>query len=451
MLRNIRRVSSSPRISSNSTSILNHVTVTCVPGLEFILSAELRMLGIQHQAPQSRARKRRGEIQLQNIHSKDDLFRCCLYLGTATQVRCLCGSFKARGLPELRRKAANISWTEMLKPNAIEDGSLDIRVVSRKSKLYHTGAIRERVLESINQHFGQKDHQENDRDKENKNVSKTGEKSSSPVVPTVLLDINVFEDEVQIFVNAYPTPLHQRGYRKPVAKAPLREDLAFAMLFTAGWTPAWSLDATKATQNEWCGLVDPFCGSGTIAIEGAAMALGLPPGRLKEHSPFRGTVLENAESWSTIIRRSLAISKMNRLDVSISASDRDSGAVEATKINAIKAGVMNALTVQNVSLSGQKWFANPSVSPSSILLVTNPPFGKRISSKSSSTGLLSLFQTLCHAMRCLDREHGRRSRGIILTDNPKLLRRSGVFPFETSFKTSHGGIKVSAMKFDAGN
>jgi putative N6-adenine-specific DNA methylase len=402
------------------------------------------MLGIQHHAPPSRTKKKNGEIKLQKVCTTDDLFRCCLYLGTATQVHLRCASFGARGLPELKRKIASMSWNKILKPDSIKNGNLDVRVVSSKSKLYHTGAIRDRVLQGIDQHFG------NDEDHYNKEER---QKRGSDTFPTVLLNVNVLRDEVQISINAYPTPLHQRGYRKQVAKAPLREDLAFAMLFTAGWTPAWSLDDEKMTGNEWQGLMDPFCGSGTIAIEGAAMMLGLPPGRLRDRSPFQGTLLEDTQNWSAIVRNSIAKAEMKQLDktsLSISASDRDLGAVEATKANAQRAGVLNALTIERASLSGQRWFEKPSESPSSLLVVTNPPFGKRISSKSSPKGILTLYQSLGHFIQRLAHKHARKACGVVLTNNPALVMRSGIsIPFKTSFKTFHGGLKVSAMKFDA--
>jgi len=444
ILPQIARVGFSSDVRSDS--LFDHATVSCLPGLEPALSAELRMLGIQHHAPPSQRKKNAGEIKLQKVCTTNDLFRCCLYLGTATQVHLRCESFASRGLPELKRKIASMPWNEILKPDSIKNGNLDVRVVSSKSKLYHTGAIRDRVLQGIDQHFG------NDEDHYNQEER---QKRGSDTFPTVLLNVNVLRDEVQISINAYPTPLHQRGYRGQVAKAPLREDLAFAMLFTAGWTPAWSLDDENTTEDEWQGLMDPFCGSGTIAIEGAAMMLGLPPGRLRHSSPFEGTLLEDTKKWSKIIRKSLAkaeyMKQFDKTSLSISASDRDAGAVEATKANAERAGVLNALTIQRAALFGQRWFEKPSESPSSLLVVTNPPFGKRISSNSSPKGILTLYQSLGHFIERLARKHARKACGVVLTSNPALVTKSGIsIPFKTSFKTFHGGLKVSAMKFDVG-
>ena len=177
--------------------------------------------------------------------------------------------------------------------------------------------------------------------------------------------------------------------------------------------------------------------------------LGLPPGRFRDSSPFEGTILENSQHWSTLLGNAVDANDMDKTSVSISASDRDAGAVEATKANAKRAGVLDAIAVARAPLSGQRWFEEPFESPSSFLVVTNPPYGKRISSKASTQGLLTLYQSLGHSIQTLVRDHERRTCGVVLTTNPDLLTRSGVsFPFKTSFKTFHGGLKVSAMKFD---
>ena len=182
------------------------------------------------------------------------------------------------------------------------------------------------------------------------------------------------------------------------------------------------------------------------------MMLGLPPGRFRDCSPFEGTVLEDVHSWSRLLRNSLDTAQKIEFDNNsfpITASDRDAGAIDATRANAERAGVLDAITIERAPLSGQRWFEHRLESPPSFLVVTNPPYGKRISSKASTKGLLTLYQSLGHSLKTLVRDHERRMCGIVLTTNPDLLTRSGVsFPFKTSFKTFHGGLKVSAMKFD---
>eukprot|EP00957_Ditylum_brightwellii_P177897 13550177-Ditylum_brightwellii.AAC.1 len=105
------------------------------------------------------------------------------------------------------------------------------------------------------------------------------------------------------------TPLHKRGYKLEVAKAPLREDLAFALLRCAGWgtNPAMTssnFHGDRKTNSYYNSnfLLDPFCGSGTILIEGAAMAVGLPPGRLRP-PPLWGTKLFDDDGWRKLVEK----------------------------------------------------------------------------------------------------------------------------------------------------
>jgi putative N6-adenine-specific DNA methylase len=356
-------------------------------------------------------------------------------------------------LAELRRKTAKIDWSLFLRdPFAGETKSqrnfhsIAVRATASKSKLYHTAAIRERLLLGIYESFG---YTETDKiDLETILDSSTpSDDNLQSNTSNLLLDVSIERDQVEVFINAFATPLHQRGYRYQVAKAPLREDLAFSMLFTAGWIPSWMSDFegdNDTSDDEWEGLMDPFCGSGTIAIEGAAMAAGLPPGRLKP-APFQGTTLEDSSKWECLVHNACFKAMNIEKPFKISASDRDAGAVQAALANAKRAGVWKYMegNVHQTSLSGQPWFEDPSRSPHSFLVVTNPPFGQRVSHKSK---LLPLYQTLGHSICQGIEKHKHRVKGVVLTDDPRFVRTIGpAFQFDTILQTNHGGIKVSAM------
>ena len=393
--------------------LLQHVSVTCLPGLESVLSQELTMLGIPHPSPVSSSSKRttknrknqhehakNGTIHLPSTTTIEEVFRCCLYLGSASQLRVRVSSFTARGLSELQRKTGqSFAWEELFVRGNItvddedddatrtrpsEQGAderlssrLEVRVKASKSKLYHSGAIRERILQGIQE---QREHHGPNHLHNNTHTGRgRGTGAEEKGAERIVLDVEVYRDQVQIFLTAFPTPLHRRGYRLAQGKAPLREDVAFAMLFMAGWYPAWM---QHSGPSRWDGLMDPFCGSGTIGIEGAAMKLGLPPGRLKHQtSPFTGTVLADFHQWSHAVSlAAAAATATNNARVPrkfVSVSDRNAGAVNATLANARSAGVLEALIIETAALSNQRWFdQHPSDAPSSLLVVTNPPFGK---------------------------------------------------------------------------
>jgi putative N6-adenine-specific DNA methylase len=446
------------RSKKNDTAIFinDEVVVICHPGLESVLATELRALGLEARPVTKDSKRGRLIIQTTTV-TDEDLFRCCLFLGSAINVRWKCASFSARGLAELRRKTANVNWVDYISSQRDDDtgkdnlmGSIDVRVSSSKSKLYHTGAIRERVLLGIYEYFGYEGIED-----ENMlgriRTEKQGPDVNEDEDRKILLDAHIERDQVDIFINAYSTPLHQRGYRLQTAKAPLREDLAYAVLMTAGWLPSWiqkNESTSMSHSRRRLGLLDPFCGSGTIIIEGVTMAMGLPPGRFRA-SPFQGTIIENSGKWRDIVHASIPSNSEKSSSILVSASDRDAGAIKATEANARRAGVWKQIKnhLYQSSLSNQPWFENASHSPSSILVVTNPPFGKRVSKKSH---LLPLYQTLGHSMQQLRDKNKRSMRGVILTDDPILVRKVGHgfgFQSKTILRFPHGGEKVWVMEW----
>jgi 23S rRNA G2445 N2-methylase RlmL len=144
------------------------------------------------------------------------------------------------------------------------------------------------------------------------------------------------------------------------------------------------------------------------------------------------------------------------------ASDRDAGAVEATRHNAERAGVLGLkgdvegiFDFQHSSLMGQPWFQEPASDsvPEAILICTNPPFGKRIGASTkqqSSNGLLSLYQTLGKQILHFS-AGGKATKCVIITDDLKLAHRIGL-PAKSRmlFRTKHGGIDVCALSWEVG-
>ena len=254
-------------------TIPGQVTITCLPGLEKVLLQELRfVLGNDNDNNnntddhstilQTIDKKRKGQIIIPpNKITQTDLFKCCLYLGSATQIRWqCCDTFTARGLAELRRKVNTIvQWNtifnkddDLTKTMQKQKNYINVRVVSSKSKLYHTSAIQERILLGIYDSLGHNNNEEkivNNQDETDIHSDAKSSSLSSLPEGKILLDVHIKNDQVSIFVNAFPTPLHQRGYRLQTAKAPLREDLAFAILISAGWTPSW-WETSKQKQQQ---------------------------------------------------------------------------------------------------------------------------------------------------------------------------------------------------------
>lgn len=368
----------------------------CQPGLEPQLAGELRGLGLE-------PRPLPGGVAFPG--DVGDAMRCCLWLGTASHVRIRLARFPCRALGELERKAAEVPWPEWLLPHV----PVAIHATTRKSRVYHTGAVAERVERALARAFG-------------RDVPRAGGAADSEdgedTPPAVQLHARFADDVCTLSLDASATPLHRRGYRLDVRKAPLREDLAHALVLASGRSPDEA-------------LLDPFCGSGTIAIEAAGLALGLPPGRLRP-PPLEHLALFDADLWQAIATGWQA----RPAAAPIAASDRDAGAIDATRANAARAGVADAIDCQVVAVGAQPWL-RPDTAPPRGVVVSNPPFGLRVRGGSS---LLPLYQTLGHRLLAL----GAGWRAALLAHDVRLMRRTGL-PLAVAFTTRHGGLSVTAM------
>lgn len=390
---------------------------SCLPGLEPFLQHELGSLGFMEAQISS------GGVQFAAA-STEEIFKCHLFLGTASHIYLRAGpSFQARGMDDLRKSVTKLPfWSQyLLSSEGKQSGtkpSLDIRVVASKSRLYHTKAIADRVERGICNALG---------------VSVDAEVTDDN--PSVRLLVRIHRDEVQVSVDSSTTPLHQRGYRLETAKAPLREDLAYGLLYSAGFT-------NDATVN----LLDPFCGSGTIPIEAAAMAYKLPPGRLRE-APLQGLTLQNGALWKEMVTTALKEAKqLQSLErhVRILGSDRNEGGIDIARRNAKRAGVEHLVEFEHNAISSNSWLEDPSAL--SFLVATNPPFGHRLSSSkrssSSSKSLLPLYQTLGHKL--VSRKGGDVDVAILGHD-AKLVRRTGIPDLKVQYTSKHGGMNVFAL------
>jgi putative N6-adenine-specific DNA methylase len=368
----------------------------CQPGLEPLLVGELQALELKPRALAGGAA----------FHAKlGPLLRAGLWLGTASHVLVRIAEFHCRALGELQRKAAELPWRDWLRPQV----PVSIQATTKASRVYHTGAAEERVHDAIAAAFGKPPF-------------------AAAATDDVVARVHVrFRDNVcTLSLDTTSSPLHRRGYRLDGRKAPLREDLAHALVLASGWVPG---DA----------LLDPFGGSGTIAIEAAALALGLAPGRLRP-PPLHHLAPFDVDVWDTVRTApgprptvvALAPGEAPRCMV----GDRDAGAVAAARENAARAGVAEAITFHHGAITTAPWL-QPAAAPPRGALVTNPPFGVRVP---KANDLLPLYQTLGH--RAARLPEGWRLA--ILAHDVRLARRTGL-PLRAAFTTRHGGLAVTAL------
>jgi len=212
----------------------------CAPGLEPVLASEMRALGLP-------GRALAGGVEVAGGLS--EAMRLNLWLRTASRVLLRIGEpFRATTFPELVRKASALPWERFLR----KDTCAAFRVTCRKSRLYHSGAVAQRLHAALEARVGFRISR----------VESTGEEAPADAQ----LFLARFDHDVcTVSVDSSGALLHQRGWRGPQAKAPLRETLAAALLLGAGYDG----------EEPFC---DPLCGSGTIAIEAALIAMRRAPG-----------------------------------------------------------------------------------------------------------------------------------------------------------------------------
>lgn len=376
----------------------------CLPGLEGFVERELELLGIPRtpQLPETSARPTPGVVRF--VGDAEVILRSNLGLGTATRVAIEAGSFRCRSLGELARKTARLPWRRWLRA----DESVAIQARARRSRLYHTGAIAERVGQGIAEALGP-----------TPPPDVPGETvDEDETLPSVLARFD--NDHCTLWLDTSGEPLHRRGYRRATAKAPLRPDLARAMVMASGFDGEGP-------------FLDPFCGSGTLAIEAALWAQRRPPGGERA---FAWSRLElAAQACEADIRGALRQSA-RCAPGPIAASDRDAGAVQAARANAERAGVADSISFDGRPMADAEWLRGAPVAERGHV-VTNPPFGLRVR---GGAGLVHLHQALGARLS----ELGPGWSLTILAHDPRLARRTGI-SLTRAFVATHGGTRVHAL------
>jgi putative N6-adenine-specific DNA methylase len=321
------------------------------PGLEPLVERELRALGVDG------IRVDTGGVAFSG--GREALYRANLQLRTASRVIARVAEFGARGFPELVRLAKRQSWERYLTP----DRPVQLRVTCRKSRLYHSGAVAERVMEAIAKRLGVE------------RVEGIQEIDDDDARGQLVI-VRMAHDECLLSVDSSGELLHRRGYREATAKAPIRETLAAALLLAA----EWRVEAP---------LLDPFCGSGTVAIEGALLARRIAPG-LNRRFAFMDWPDFDEALWRGI-HEDATRAMLPRASAPIHGSDRDAGAIEAARANATRAGVADDITLEKRAVSAIQ-------PPKEVGWVcTNPPYGVRVSDRAELRNLYAQFGKVMHA------------------------------------------------------
>ncbi|HJQ52464.1 MAG TPA: hypothetical protein VJ825_01360 [Gemmatimonadaceae bacterium] len=408
------------------------IFASTAPGLESIAAGELKSLGI-------RGKQEPGGVSFGG--DVPELYRANLWLRTATRVLVRLGAFHASTFYKLERRAKKMSWQNFL-PAA---GPVAVRVTCRKSRLYHSDAVAERLLgaiarvappgvmvRSVGSASGsseERDTVDGSDDDGDASVDAGANGGAEPGRGAQLFIVRIVHDRVEISADSSGELLHRRGYRKDVGKAPLRETLAAAMILASGWK-----------KDEI--LIDPLCGSGTIPIEAAMLTRRIAPGLGREFQFMRWPGFD-ADRWAaTLAEAGEAVTGHGTTgreqpgpSLNIIGGDRDSGAIESAERNAGRAEVEGDISFAVDSLSGSLAKLRES-GAERVLVLTNPPYGMRVGDERE---LRDLYAAIGNAVVG---KSGWRV-GVLTAD--RALAAQLRLPLRSRFDSRNGGIAVSFL------
>jgi putative N6-adenine-specific DNA methylase len=305
-------------------------TAKTLYGLESVLAEELKDLGAADIRTANRAVLFNGNMEL--LYRVNYCSRCALSVLVSID------DFIIRSKDDLYRQASGIDWSSIMDP----DSSFSVVPVVNSKLFGHTGYPALIVKDAIADYFRKK----------------SGRRPSVDTAnPSVMINLHISNDNVNISLDSSVVPLFKRGYRTDKGAAPLNEVLAAGILKLSGW------DASSS-------LTDPMCGSGTIPIEAGLMACHIPPGKFRNFFGFTRWKDYDEELFSRI--KIDCDGQISRMHVSISGSDILEQAVLQAVENINNAGLSGQISVEVSDFKDVKPKDNCGY------LVFNPPYGQRL-------------------------------------------------------------------------
>jgi 23S rRNA (guanine2445-N2)-methyltransferase / 23S rRNA (guanine2069-N7)-methyltransferase len=372
---------------------------TAPVGAASVLAEELAQFGAEDVRERSHDVKFQGTLEVG--------YRACLWSRTATRVLLSLGSIDASSAKSVYDAVVRIDWREHFPPGATLACDCSGGNEAIRHTIYGSQLLKDAVCDNLR--------------------DATGERPNiKPERPDVLLHLHVEGPTALLSVDFSGESLHRRGYRSEGGRAPLKENVAAAVLLRAGW---------QHIAEQGGVLLDPMCGSGTFLSEGALIAADVAPALNREYFGFNGWRGHDAQLWEALRAEAQARRAAREPRRCVLGSDMDSEAVRMSIANVEQAGVSQWVHVEKRSLSE---VLRPKASAG--LLVANPPYGERIGAE---TGLPALYSELGTVLR----ERFQGWQAAILTGNPPLARNLGVYAKRTH-RVFNGTIECRLLRFD---
>jgi putative N6-adenine-specific DNA methylase len=365
------------------------LVATCTRGLEEVLADELRALGVDAVAP--------GRGMVSCTGDLATVYDANLRLRTAMRVLVPMARGQVRQRKELYDLAASVAWERILQRG--QTMAVEVAGSSRffRNTVFSAQVVKDAVVDRLRSHWGARP----DVDRQDADVR---------------LHLHLSEGASSLALDSTGEPLSHRGYRPAGGPAPLAETLAAGVLLLAGYDGSLP-------------LLDPLCGTGTLAVEAALIATGTAPGLRREFAFERWNV-HHRELFEEVTRR--ASSGRHDPAAAIVARDRDERAVHATRRNLAAAWMDRFVTVEQSDALDLRWHDG--------VIVTNPPYGKRVGDVSRLEGF---YRRLGDRLK----RHAVGSTAWLLVGNPQLAKRIGLRP-RRRIPLYNGPIECRLLRFD---
>lgn len=370
-----------------------------------LLAEELERLGL-HGATEGR-----GGARFEG--SLEDGYRACLWSRVANRVLLPLAQFPAVGPEALYAGAVEVPWEDHLTPDRTFAVRFDGRLPGVTDSRYPALKVKDAIADRFNSRLGRRPNV----DAEN---------------PDLLIHCYVLREVATLAIDLSGSSLHRRGYREQGAAAPLKENLAAAILLRAGWPDLAA---------EGAALLDPMCGSGTLVIEGALMAADIAPGLLHDQSGnrfgFEGWLGHDPIAWERLIDEAMIRREagLHRLG-SLRGYDEHPAAIRAALANLQRAGLAGRAHFERRELAD----CRPGRDEDRGLVVANPPYGQRLGADSD---LPALYARLGAVLR----ERFTGWKAAVFTGNPELGKHMGLRALRTH-ALYNGPIECRLLHFE---
>ena len=370
--------------------------------MESILTDELQALGVNN-----------IKATLAGVAFQGDLetaYRACLWSRTANRILLVLSSFEVKTQEDLYIGVQKIDWFEHINP----EDSFAVSFSAKNSEAInntHFGAlkVKDAIVDQMRARFQTRP-------------------SINTEQPNIRINVYLNGETAQLSLDLSGESLHRRGYRDVSIKAPMKENLAAAMLLRSGW---------PQIAKQQGSLIDPMCGSGTLLLEGAMIAADYAPGLLRDYFGFTGWKKHDTQCWKKLRAEAEQRKKigLEKLPV-IVGFDQNRHTVNTALAHIANAGLQHKIHVERRDIED----AEPAESWKPGLLICNPPYGERLGDELETAELYKKFGASLKA-------HFLGWKAAMIISNPELGFRLGIRS-QKPITLFNGALECKLLRMD---